>query len=238
MQKQRHELEVMLLCLLCSVGCADKLELRDDDRADEPADAGLDAAEIEPPDGIPRESGNFVNQGREGGGVSTVVDAVSEEEWRYFDLDTGTADEAEDVWDLAFSRFRVRINGGISGPRAVQIATLTGEAFEDLSRAPDTNWSPERADSEGDQGDADSDPDNVFNGAEEDWYLYDVMTHTLSPKDITYVVASTEERFYKLRIVDYYDSAGTGGFMRLDWDEIEAPSEGWPPTENASDAHD
>lgn len=219
---------VPMFALLMSLGCAEKLELRVDE-VDESAKDDDETAEL--PDGIPHETGKIVHAARSGGGLTTVVNAVEESEWQYLDLDTALSDDQEDVWDLAFSRFRFRINGGISGPGAVQVAVLEAEPFDDVETAPDEHWSPERADSEGDTGDADSEPDNVFNAGEEDWYDYNLMNHTLTPKDITYVVASTDERFYKLRIESYYDSAGTDGYMRFDWDEVDAPSGGWPPAD-------
>ena len=102
-------------------------------------------------------------------------------------------------------------------------------ASHDVTRAPDEGFAADREDSTGEGGDTDSDPDNVFNSGEADWYEYNVMTHELTPKEITYVLASSEQRFYKFRLDDYYDSAGTPAKLAFSWDEIEAPESGWPP---------
>jgi hypothetical protein len=75
----------------------------------------------------------------------------------------------------------------------------------------------------------DTDPDNVFNSGGPDWYDYNVNNHTLKPKDITHVIASTEKRFFKFRIEAYYDSAGTPAKWRFHWKEIGAPDSGFPP---------
>lgn len=49
------------------------------------------------------------------------------------------------------------------------------------------------------------------------------MNHTLSPLLIVCVVRSTEARFYKFEIENYYDGTGTPGVTTLAWIEIEPP---------------
>jgi hypothetical protein len=149
-----------------------------------------------------------------------VVDAIDEATWRYLDLDTRSDDDGFERWDLGFSRFRVRTNGGASGDGGVAIAALAGEDWDALERAPAEGFREDQPDGE---VDADSEPDNAFNGGDEDWYSYNVMNHTLSPLPIVYVVRSTEARFYKFEIEDYYDHAGTPGVMTFAWAEIEPP---------------
>jgi hypothetical protein len=210
--------------LLAMQACASKLEATEDEVE---ADAGI--SDEDPDSDLPRRSGEFRHSPKLAGWVVSVVDATLETEWQQLDLDTGR--EVEDGWDIAFSRFRIRTNGGESGPGGVQVAALVGESWGDVTRAPDEGFAADREDSTGDGGDTDSDPDNVFNSGDADWYEYNVMTHELTPKDVTYVIASSEQRFYKLRIEDYYDSAGTPAELRFRWAEIEAPESGWPPPE-------
>ena len=49
------------------------------------------------------------------------------------------------------------------------------------------------------------------------------MTHELKPRPFTYVVVSTERRYYKIAIDSYYDESGTPAILRLRWTEIDAP---------------
>lgn len=221
-----------LLLLALTVGgqaCAEKLRPRDDEV---PIDDETDAAvSEEDPNGVtasglPNRSGKFKNAEKSDGSILTQVDATEETDWQQFDLDTGSSSEDEHAWDLAFSRFKIRTNGGVSGPGGVYVAALEGQSFDELTKAPDEGFAADREDSE---DDTDTDPDNVFNSGDEDWYEYDVMHHELSPKDITYVIASTEERFFKFRIDAYYDSAGTPAKLKIHWREIDAPDSGFPP---------
>jgi hypothetical protein len=221
--KPRHYAIIGFGSLALLVGCASKLASHDDRARD--AAAGDDA-------GTREASGAFTHRVAEDGVVRTVVDATDEQAWRYLDLDSRRDDGAAARWDLGFSRFRVRTNGGASGDGGVQVAALAGQDFDALKRAPDAGF---RADQPDGAEDTDTEPDNAFNSGPEDWYDYNVMTHALTPRAITYVIASTEGRFYKLRIEDYYDSAGTPGFLSFRWAEIDAPANGLPASDDEDD---
>lgn len=181
---------------------------------------------------LPERTGKFRHSARRDGSVVTRVDATVEGEWQHVDLDDGLASEDERAWDMAFSRSFIRTNGGATGPGGVQVAALALEPFADVTRAPDEGFAADREDSE---EDTDAVPDNVFNSGPEDWYDYDVMRHELTPKDITYVIASTERRFFKFRVESYYDAAGTPAKLQFRWAEIEAPEAGWPPAADGGD---
>jgi len=220
-------------------GCADQLMASDDSAALDGDDAesktqrasvartqtqatqdDLDQTETPLPDGIPTDSGRFEHRGR-AGVIETVADATSESSWAQLDLDTAEQSDDRNAWDLAFSRQRVRINAGLSGPGSVEVA-VSSEDFDAVDSVPEADaFMGETPDSEGEEGDADSDPDNAFNSAGDDWFLYDLKTHTLTPREVTYVVKSTEERYFKLRIVSYYDEHGSPGVFTLRWLELE-----------------
>jgi hypothetical protein len=231
MSTTTRSLAVLLAALLVGSGCADKLEL---DRESEDAGNRTDAELADLPRDIPARSGPFQNSAGRAGSVVTVADATSETAWQQLDLDSGRETDDEHAWDLAFSRFRIRLNGGMSGPAAVEVAALADQSFTELTRAPDAGYSPEQPDSSGEEGDADSEPDNPFNAGAEDWYDYDLMTHELSPKAITYVVRSSEARFYKLRILAYYDQFGTDGMLKFEWAELELPETSAPAPDSGS----
>lgn len=149
----------------------------------------------------------------------TLVNATSNETYRYFDLDEqAEVDEDSAGWDLAFQRFKIKSNGGDSGDGAVIVAKLE-TAFGELEKAPEKGYveDSDAVSSKSENGD----PNYAFLGPDP-WYNYGEM-HQLSPKDVVFVVRSTEEKFYKVEILDYYDDAGTAGYLRFQWAEIEAP---------------
>jgi hypothetical protein len=220
-----------LVASMLLVGCAGKLRPRNDET---PKDAGAaDGGEIDRDamldGGIPVYTGEFKNALQKDGTLLTTVEATDDKSWQQLDLDTGKEATGERDWDLAFQRFKIKTNGGENGPGGVYVVQLEGQSFDDLETAPDMGFAADRPDSVGDAGDTDMDPDNVFNSGDADWYDYNVNNHTLKPKDITYVIASTEKRFFKFRVEAYYDSAGTPANWRFHWKEIGAPIAGFPP---------
>jgi hypothetical protein len=194
---------ITLLLALGLLGCADRLRPDDD------------------PPPPPSSSGAFTHDVGADGVTTTVVDATDREVWRHLDLDTGLQVEAEGGWDLSFLRFRVRTNGGLSGDGGVFVARVEG-AFEEVTQAPDGGWSTDGPDGQVDDDDA---PDNLFNNGEDDWYDYELETHTLTARDYVYAVVTTERRYFKLQFLDYYDEVGSPAYVRFRWAEIEAPDD-------------
>jgi hypothetical protein len=217
-----------VLLLTAAEACASKLRPRRDEMP--VGDAGnVDAGEPSPFDGPDAtHSGKFKSLPQSDGSTLSVVDATDDKQWQQFDFDTGKEATGERDWDIALLRFKIRTNGGIAGPGGVYVAQLEGQSYDDLTKAPDMGFAGDRPDSVGDAGDTDPDPDNVFNSGADDWYDYNVKTHELSPKDITYVIASTEKQFFKFRIEKYYDKAGTPAQLQFRWKQIEAPDAGLP----------
>jgi hypothetical protein len=150
------------------------------------------------------------------------IDATSSDKWVFFDLDTAKITEETAGWDLAFRRQWIASNGGAD----VAVALLDGVRFEDVTKAPEDGYV---RDSE-DRSDANL-PNFAFH-REGEWFDYDMATHQLSPKkNRVYVVLSTEGKAYAIRMVDYYDSAGTAGYPTFEMKEIEAPESPVEPEE-------
>lgn len=189
-----------LFLALAAAGCADTLTPGDD-----------------PPP--PESSGAFTHDTGVDGVTTTLVDATDAEAWQHLDLDTGAAVERDGDWELGFLRFRIRLNGGLTGDGGVFVTEMDG-TFEEVSQAPDTGWSTDGPDGEADD---DTEPDNLFNNGSDDWYDYELETHTLSPRPRVYCIASTERRYFKLELLAYYDEAGSPGFVRFRWAEVLAP---------------
>lgn len=64
---------------------------------------------------------------------------------------------------------------------------------------------------------------------DEDWYDYNVMDHSLTPKKIVYVIASSEQQFFKFVIDGDYDKAGSPAHFAFRWRAIDAPEGEWRP---------
>jgi hypothetical protein len=165
---------------------------------------------------------SVVTKEKSDGVRETTVNASAEEKYRHFDLDENDEVDADGAdWDLAFSRFKIKTNGGDSGQGEVVVAKLKGADFDDLSAAPDSGYT-EDSDAVSSKSEG-GDPNYAFLGPEP-WYDYDPSNHQVSPADVVYVLRSTDEQFYKIKLVAYYDQAGTAGYPRFQWAKIAAPA--------------
>jgi len=174
--------------------------------------------------------GDLVTTEDLGDGVTAViVDATDEASWVYVDLSTLTqvhpTDPAtDDGWDLAFQRFRIASNGGISGGGTVRVAVLDGADWDTLSDAPSDGWRTDAAD--GDDEDEDADLAFLVDGG---WYVYDGTNHTLAPRpERVYVLEAHDGSYFKIRVVDYYDAAGSAGAITFHVASVAAPTSSHP----------
>lgn len=206
MNIERAILNLPVVVILAG-GCAPGLEAEDA----EDTDAGP-VGEIGGP--------NVTNDDQGDGTVVTVVDATDDEAWVYLDLETGLQQQVADPmadpqWDIGFRRFHIKLNGGVSGMAGVEAAPIDGMAFEDVSVAPANGYLQDLPDGDDDN----EDPEYVF----AQWYDYNFMTHVLTPFEIVYVIRDADGEHYKVQIEDYYDEAGTSGYMTFRWSPLEAP---------------
>ncbi len=194
----------LLLLALCS--CAPDL------RSEFPFDGELPA-------------GSYVSHEDQADGTTlTRVDASQKQSWVYLDLDARaqlSASEAivSPVWDLAFQRFKIISNGGVSGPAGVEVAVLEGVDFAALSQAPASGYRQDAPDS---ADDADQDLDSPFlrSGG---WYFYDLLKHRLIARNVTYVVHAPSGAYWKLQLIDYYDQHGSAAQLSFRWGPVQAP---------------
>lgn len=194
---------------LAAAGCAE--DLRHDHG--EP-DAGTTDV-----DGAPPPS-HVTTTDHDDGTATTRIDATSSTEWVYLDLEGPTEVAAADPdWDLAFQRFKIMIDGGVSGPGGMAIAVLPGADFAAMAAAPAADYITDAPDGD----DMDADPDLAFLQGD-GWYSYDPQSHVLSPRDHVYVVRSVEGGYFKLKMTSFYDDAGTSGFPTFRWGAINPPA--------------
>ena len=160
-----------------------------------------------------------------------VIDSTADESWVYFDLETYlenpeslesslSADlESVSGWDIAFKRYQIMSNGGVSGSGEVEIAIIKDQDYESVEQAPSADYQVDAEDSEADE---DANPDYVFNQADA-WYSYDISTHTLKTKEYVYVIKSTQENYFKVSVDDYYNEVGDSGYIKMRVESILAP---------------
>lgn len=153
------------------------------------------------------------------GGLLTIVQALSDQEFVAFDFDTGLeAPFVDEKWDIAFRRQRVRLRGGVNGDGGVSAIPLVDAGFDEVTRAPDAGYLLDLPDGD----DANTEPDTVFENAET-WYAYDPTIHALNPRRLVYVVKSDEQQFYKVALESFYDKAGTPAVIQMRWAKLPAP---------------
>jgi hypothetical protein len=187
-----------LSCALLLSGCAEDLG---DALADEDSGGG-------------DEGGSQIGNEDEGTKVRTTVDATDGMRWIWFDFQSRAQVEVadplhSDAWDLGFQRYNVALNGGVSGEGGMEAVVLADTTLDAVTKVPDGPWITDAIDSE-DDGD---DPDYAL----ADWYDYDFATHVLSPRPTVYVVRSVEGDAFALEVLDYYDEAGSSGWMQMRW---------------------
>lgn len=154
-----------------------------------------------------------VTSTQEGDVTTTRVDARAADRWIYFDLGWSTevfpaSPETTASWDLAFNRYHVKSNGGISGVGDVAVAALPGARFDDVTAAPGEGYV------------ADGDEQLAFAG----WYTYDMASHALHPADVVYVVRSVSGEYFKIGFTSYYDAEATSGFPTFRWAPVDPPA--------------
>lgn len=202
----RHSLLAALCAAALHAGCAP--DLRDE----------------YPFDGDTQTTGERIRSEDRGSGVTrTHVDASSKEAWVYFDMDAArelpVAEALElQAWELSFQRFKILTNSGVSGPGMVQALALENQPFDALTKAPADGYQADEADGP----DGNSDVDSAFLEGD-GWYAYDLVKHRLAARDVVYVVKTGEGRYFKLKLLAYYDETGTAGRLSFDWAAIDPP---------------
>jgi hypothetical protein len=184
------------------------------------------AADLAPAAGSAEPRPPTVSTHRVGEALETRIDATWDDVWVYFDFEQGpmggqtevTDPAASSVWDLAFQRFKIKSNGGVSGGGGVEVAIVPDMSLEEIDEAPATGWLRDTPDGE----DMNPDPDFAFNQGET-WFQYDPATHVLQARRQVYVVLTRNGGFVGLQILGYYDDAGTGGYVRFRWKTLKAP---------------
>ncbi len=138
------------------------------------------------------------------------LDASDGAAWVHIDLTSGrlvdTASASADLgWDIAFSRTRIRTNGGTSGS-GVAGAVEMDTKFDDVTAAPSEGYVADEAlPLPGPPGSGTYSGNAVLNG----WYDYDPTTHTTTARDVAFVVRTAHGDFVKLAVQSWDDGVYT-----------------------------
>lgn len=162
-------------------------------------------------------TGPLVSAEQDGAITRLSIDATNKLSQVYVDLDTASELKPTEAfetneWDLALKRFDVFLNSGASGPTGnVEALVLDGADWDSLTQAPADGFSVDT-------------PDRIFNTVHEGWYRYDLGVHRLFAREnLSYVVRTTKGTYVKLRMLSYYDAAGTPAVVSLEYAPISAP---------------
>ncbi len=97
-------------------------------------------------------------------------------------------------WDLGFSRTKIITNGGATNPLGKTAAINLGPVdFDKVSKAPKKGYVQDKV-SFG----------NLVNKELSGWYNYRTRTHNIESKKNVYVIKLSDERYMKMRILNYY----------------------------------
>lgn len=166
-------------------------------------------------------------------GERLEVRATSQSNFTFCDLATGARIETRSTagWELSFQRFKLGTNSGQSGAGAGG-ACKTGltdfAAVNSVSQfvggaAPDCpNFSVDTL-LQGESGGVGGSTSVTFSGSPAllEWFTYNIFNHTLRAKADVYIVRdSAGGRYWKIQLLDYYNSAGVAGFVSLRRQEI------------------
>ena len=169
---------------------------------------------IAPDNPVPR-CGDLVCTVEDGDNLRTAVDSTDYETWLYFDFESAgqvDEDDADSPWDIAFRRVVIKSNGGVSGDGNVEVAIVDETSFDEVLVPPAEGWV---TDIEG-NGFIRDPGGTAFN--QDPWYDYDLINHTLSPKEgRIYVVRTVEGNFFKLRMDAYYDEDAVSAHPSFTW---------------------
>jgi hypothetical protein len=187
-----------------------------------------------PPGGVAKKDSSTKDLG--GGLYETQIDATSTTAWSYFDFESQSEIAVTDplsnsTWDIAFQRFKIKVNGGgVTGNANGAVVPINGDNFSARTSAPNP-FTPALVDVT-DAGDANDacrpttdnvkyaflDSTQVPNAC---WFSY--SSGVLTPRNIVYVVRTATPKYYKVKLIGYYSETGTSGNPTFQWAEVAAP---------------
>jgi len=163
----------------------------------------------------PRDPSLRTEADPEGEGFVTIVETGDRYSQTriYFRFDDGgerfpLSPESSTDWDLSFRFAWIEINGGVNGPGGMELLYLDFADYNELSQAPAGDYL------------TDSEELLAFD-AGQGWYHYTPGTEEWFINDRLYVLRTVDGRYYKLKIISFFDEQGLPGRLEFRWAEIE-----------------
>ena len=149
------------------------------------------------------------------------VNATDYENWVYLaleerDIFSLSNPESDNSWDIGMQRYQFKLNSSIHGSNSVSALLIEDIDYEELLEAPIGEYLVDLPD---------TNEDTIPEYALAEWYDYDISTHILTPKESFYIIHNRNNLYFKFRILDYYDAAGTPAMLSIEWEEILPPTE-------------
>ena len=135
------------------------------------------------------------------------IDATSKGRWALVDFSSGKTHFVKDLdeqrdelqrldWDMGFQRTKIVTNSGVTNPKGnVGVINLGPVDFNNILEVPANEFTQDS---------------KTFgkrvNKALSGWYNYRTRTHNIESKKNVYVVKTSENDFFKMRILNYYCS--------------------------------
>lgn len=133
------------------------------------------------------------------------INAKAKDSWRLVDFSSGETHviHEEDMkkngfkdinWDLGFSRTKIISNSGVTNPLSkAGVINLGPIDFDALDKAPQNGYVKD-----------DLSLGSLINKEFSGWYNYRTRTHNIESKNNVYVIKTADNRFMKMRILNYY----------------------------------
>ena len=140
-----------------------------------------------------------------------VINASSEEDWVYFDFSRGNVVDIHDKtsleWDLAFRRSKVISNGGATNKFGkAGLIDLGSLSFDQVVEVPRENYIQDM-----------STRTETENPILLKWYSYNYLTHKLSAKPNTYAVKTANNKYVKIKFLDFYCTNKETGCIKMQY---------------------
>ena len=141
-----------------------------------------------------------------------MINASSENDWVYFDFSRGGVVKIQDQtsleWDLAFRRSKVISNGGATNKfgKAGLVDLGNSTEFNQIPEAPLNNYTQDSATRT-----------ETENPILLKWYRYNYLTHKLTPKSNTYAVKTADEKFAKIKFLNFYCANKETGCIQMQY---------------------
>lgn len=143
------------------------------------------------------------------------LDATNRTEWIGLDLDQGKVISTQDFpgssgWDLAFKRTTIKMGAAVG-------MQVLNQDYASITEAPRDGYGQDQPSSEAGAPET----SGLAFHVEPSWYAYDVTTHAVSSRGLSYVLRTDAGRYFKLKIHDYYNTARLPAYINLEFQELK-----------------